>query len=51
MEELGWPLLLGSGAVLMIGLARRWYRRRTAARQADKMLEEIVRGKDAFRRR
>ncbi len=50
MDDVGWLLLIVAAAVLVIELGRRWYRRRLAAKLADKMLEEVVRGKDAFRR-
>lgn len=50
MEDTGWPLLIVAAAVLVIGLGRRWYRRRVAAKLADKMLADVVKGKDAFRR-
>ncbi len=50
MDDLGWLLLsIGIGwAVVEVG--RRWYRRRIAAKLADRLLEDIVKGKDAFRR-
>ncbi len=50
MDELGWPFLIGAGGMLALGLARRWYRYRTAAKLADRLLEDVVKGKDAFRR-
>ncbi|WP_455371448.1 hypothetical protein [Petrachloros mirabilis] len=37
-------------AVFLIDLGRRWYRRRVAARLADKMLADVLKAKDAFRR-
>ncbi len=43
-------------AVVLVGLAvlyllgYRWLRRRRLARQADKLLEEVLKEKDGFRR-
>jgi len=40
-----------AGALFLLALAiRRWIRRRRAARLADQLLDEVVKGKDAFRR-
>ena len=50
MEESGWTLVFAAVAVIVIGLLRRWYRRRVAAKLADQMLSEVIKGKDAFRR-
>jgi hypothetical protein len=50
MEDFGWPLLIIAGGLLAVELGRRWYRRRIAARLADRLLEEVVKGKDMFRR-
>ncbi len=36
------------GLVFLIG--RLWYRRRVAAKLADDLLRDVVKGKDAFRR-
>ena len=35
---------------LLITLGRRWYRQRCAAKSADKLLADVLKGKDAFRR-
>ncbi len=43
-------MLFVAVAVFVIDLGRRWYRRRVAARLADKMLADVIKGKDAFRR-
>jgi hypothetical protein len=51
MDEIGWWLLLVACAGLGVGLVRRWYRRRVAAKLADQLLDDVVKGKDAFRRR
>ena len=50
MEELAWALVAAAAAMVVIGLVRRWYRRRVAATLADQMLSEVIKGKDAFRR-
>lgn len=51
MSELDWiGLLLVVGGLGVFVMGSRWYRRRRTARAADQLLEEIVRGKDAFRR-
>lgn len=41
-------ILLISGALFPVGW--RWYRRRRAAKAADRLLADVLRGKDAFRR-
>lgn len=50
MEESGWTLFAAAAAMVVIGLIRWWYRRRVAAKLADQMLSEVIKGKDAFRR-
>ncbi|MEK7763579.1 MAG: hypothetical protein AAB433_18540 [Nitrospirota bacterium] len=50
MDELGWALVVAAVAVVVIGLVRRWYRRRVAGKLADKMLSDVIKGKDAFHR-
>ncbi len=50
MGDAGWALLIVAAGALVVELGRRWYRRRMAARLADKMLSDVVKGKDAFRR-
>ncbi len=40
--------VLGSGVLFVVG--RLWYRRRVAAKLADDLLRDVVKGKDAFRR-
>jgi len=50
MEDIGWVVLI-VGAVAFAGKQwRSWYRRRVAARLADTMLSDVLKGKDAFRR-
>lgn len=50
MEESGWALIAAVVGMIVIGLGRQWYRRRVAARLADQMLSDVIKGKDAFRR-
>jgi len=50
MEESGWALVAAVIGMIVIGLVRRWYRRRVAAKLADQMLSDVIKGKDAFRR-
>jgi hypothetical protein len=50
MEDVGWALGVGVVVLFLFELGRRWYRRRVAARLADKLLRDVVKGKDAFRR-
>lgn len=50
MDESGLALVAAAVAMVVIGLGRRWYRRRVAAKLADQMLSEVIKGKDAFRR-
>lgn len=47
VEWLGAVLLIG-GALFPFGW--RWYRRRRAANAADRLLADVLKGKDAFRR-
>ncbi len=50
MLDVGWVLLFVVGGAVLVKLGQYWYRRRLAARQADQLLTEVVKGKDAFRR-
>ncbi|MDH5641778.1 MAG: hypothetical protein OEY28_10830 [Nitrospira sp.] len=50
MDDTGWALLMIAAGAGLAELGRRWYRRRVAARLADKLLRDVVKGKDAFRR-
>jgi len=50
MDETGWIVLsLFGGAVLWIVIRYR-YRRWKAGKLADKILDDVIKGKDAFRR-
>jgi len=51
MDDISWPLLILIGVVLIAEAGRRWYRRRIAAKLADQLLDDVIKGKDAFRRR
>jgi len=35
---------------LLFALGRRWYRQRVAAKSADQLLADVLKGKDAYRR-
>jgi hypothetical protein len=48
-DTVGVILLVGGGLVLWMVLHHR-YRRWKAGKLADKMLEDVIKGKDAFRR-
>ena len=50
MEDAGLVLLIVGAGAFLIELGHRWYRRRVAARLADKLLADVVKGRDAFRR-
>ncbi len=42
-------LAVGLGGFFFL-VGRQWYRRRLAAKLADDLLRDVVKGKDAFRR-
>ncbi|MCA9461867.1 MAG: hypothetical protein R3B83_09850 [Nitrospirales bacterium] len=46
--SVGIILVLGTVVTSLIGL--RWWRHRRAGKLADKLLAEVIKGKDAFRR-
>lgn len=50
MGDAGWLVVVVMSGGLLFALARRWYRRRVAAKSADRLLAEVLKGKDAFRR-
>ena len=50
MEDLGWFFLFLAGVIGAM-LGRHWYRRRVAAKLADKILVDVLKEKDSFRRR
>jgi len=43
-------ILVGVGGVVCWMVIHHWYRRRRAGQLADKLLADVVKGKDAFRR-
>jgi hypothetical protein len=49
MEDHVLPLLVGA-AFLLAFAVRDWIKRRRAAKLADQLLDEVVKGNDAFRR-
>lgn len=49
MDDSGWALALIVAGTLVVELGRRWYRRRVAAKLADQLLKDVLKGKDAAR--
>jgi len=49
MSDVEW-LAMMLGFCCLIAVGWRWYRKRRAAKAADKLLVEVLKGKDAFRR-
>ena len=50
MDDTVLIILIGIGGVVLWLMLHQWYRRWKAGKLADKMLEDVVKGKDAFRR-
>jgi hypothetical protein len=50
IDDSGWVLMIVAVVTLVVELGRRWYRRRIAAKLADTLLSDVLKGKDAFRR-
>lgn len=50
MDNITTGLLLVLGTIVTYAITIRWWRHRRAAKLADKLLAEVIRGKDAFRR-
>ena len=50
MSDGEWLTLILVFGGLLIALGRRWYRQRYAAKSADKLLADVLKSKDAFRR-
>lgn len=50
MDGITTGLLLTLVTVVLYAIISRWWRYRRAAKLADKLLAEVIRGKDAFRR-
>ena len=49
MVDVEWLIVMVFGG-LLIALGWKWYRQRRAAKSADKLLDDVLRAKDAFRR-
>ncbi len=50
MSDSAWMVLVVVTGGVLAMLGRQWYRRRVAAKLADKLLADVVKGKDGFRR-
>jgi hypothetical protein len=50
MDDTGWMILIGIGGVVLWLVIHQRYRRWQAGKLADKMLKDVIKGKDAFRR-
>ena len=50
MGELEWQVSIALMVGLVLTIGYRLYRKRAEARRADKLLAEVVKGMDAFRR-
>lgn len=50
MDNVTTGLLLTLGTIVIYAIIHRWWRYRRAAKLADKLLAEVIKGKDAFRR-
>jgi len=48
MDDMGWMILLGMGGAALWLVIHQRYRRWQAGKLADKMLEDVIKGKDAF---
>lgn len=50
MSDVIWIVLAGGIAIVLYRLGVRWWRSHRAGKDADALLHDIVKGKDAFRR-
>lgn len=50
MDSLTTGLILTLSTILVLAIAQKWWRHRQAAKLADKLLADVIKGKDAFRR-
>jgi len=50
MDSLITGLILTLCAIFVYTIVQKWWRRRQAAKLADKLLADVLKGKDAFRR-
>ncbi len=50
MDDKDWMILMGIGGIVLWLAMHQRYRRWKAGKLADKMLKDVIKGKDAFRR-
>ncbi len=50
MDSLSTGLILTVCTILIFTVVQKWWRHRQAAKLADKLLDDVIKGKDAFRR-
>jgi hypothetical protein len=50
MDNVTTGVVLTLGTIVIWAMGIRWWRYRRAAKLADKLLAEVIKGKDAFRR-
>ena len=50
MDSLTIGLILTLGTIFVYTIVQKWWRRRRAAKLADELLADVIKGKDAFRR-
>lgn len=50
MDDTVWMILIGVGGVALWLLLSQRYRRWKAGKLADQLLQDVIKGKDAFRR-
>ena len=50
MDDFSVGVMLVLGTIISSMIVARWWRYRRAAKLADKLLDEVIKGKDAFRR-
>jgi hypothetical protein len=50
MDSLTTGLILTLCTIIAYTIIQKWWRHRRAAKLADKLLAEVIKGKDAFRR-
>ena len=50
MDSLTTGLILTLCTILVYAIVQKWWRNRRAAKLADKLLADVIKGKDAFRR-
>ena len=50
MDNLSTGLILTVCIILIFTVGQKWWRHRQAAKLADKLLDDVLKGKDAFRR-